>query len=93
MIVAKVGWLPHQVVVVGGNCSVTILDAQGTEIFWTAMGGIVTSLVVYDFDGDGENEVNITYALSHTCFSFGYFDFLSVSRLFDLSVTDRYDRL
>jgi len=60
MIVAKVGWLPNQVVVVGGNCSVTFLDAQGTEIFWTVMGGIVTSLVVFDFDGDGENEVDIT---------------------------------
>lgn len=58
MIVAKVGWLPNHVVVVGGNCSVTILDAHGTEIFWTVMGGIVTSLVVFDFDGDGENEVS-----------------------------------
>ncbi|XP_014469313.1 PREDICTED: Bardet-Biedl syndrome 2 protein homolog isoform X2 [Dinoponera quadriceps] len=57
MIVAKVGWLPHQVVVVGGNCSVTVLDARGTEIFWMVMGGIVTSLAVYDFDGDGENEL------------------------------------
>lgn len=58
MIVAKVGWLPNHVVVVGGNCSVTILDAHGIEIFWTVMGGIVTSLVVFDFDGDGENEVS-----------------------------------
>jgi len=58
MIVAKVGWVPNQVVIVGGNCSVTFLDAQGAEIFWTAMGGIVTSLAVFDFDGDGENEVD-----------------------------------
>lgn len=57
MIVAKVGWLPHHVVIVGGNCSVTILDAQGTEIFWMVMGGIVTSLAVIDFDGDGEYEL------------------------------------
>ncbi|EZA50631.1 hypothetical protein DMN91_003536 [Ooceraea biroi] len=57
MIVAKVGWVPNYVVVVGGNCSVTLLDAQGTEIFWTVMGGIVTSLAVFDFDGDGENEL------------------------------------
>ncbi|KAL6265602.1 hypothetical protein P5V15_002396 [Pogonomyrmex californicus] len=57
MIVAKVGWLPNHVVIVGGNCSVTILDAQGTEIFWTVMGDIVTSLAVFDFDGDGENEL------------------------------------
>ncbi|XP_067209756.1 Bardet-Biedl syndrome 2 protein homolog [Linepithema humile] len=57
IIVTKIGWLPNQVVVVGGNCSVTILDAKGTEIFWTVMGGIVTSLAVFDFDGDGENEL------------------------------------
>ncbi|XP_020285539.1 Bardet-Biedl syndrome 2 protein homolog [Pseudomyrmex gracilis] len=57
MIVAKVGWLPNQVVIVGGNSSVTILDPQGAEIFWMVMGGIVTSLAVLDFDGDGENEL------------------------------------
>lgn len=62
IIVAKIGWLPNQVVIVGGNCSVTILDAKGTEIFWTVMGGVVTSLAVFDFDGDGENEVAL---LSH----------------------------
>ncbi|KMQ98241.1 bardet-biedl syndrome 2 protein [Lasius niger] len=59
IIVAKVGWLPNQVAIVGGNCSVTVLDAQGTEIFWTVMGGVVTSLSVFDFDGDGENELLI----------------------------------
>lgn len=63
IIVAKVGWLPNQVAIVGGNCSVTILDAHGTEIFWTVMGGIVTSLAVFDFDGDGENEVDVIYYL------------------------------
>ncbi|KAG5341289.1 BBS2 protein, partial [Acromyrmex charruanus] len=57
MLVAKVGWLPNHVAVIGGNCSVTILDAHGTEIFWTVMGGIVTSLAAFDFDGDGENEL------------------------------------
>lgn len=59
MLVAKLGWIPNQVVVVGGYCSVTVLDSHGTEIFWMVMGGIVTSLAVFDFDGDGENEVSI----------------------------------
>jgi len=59
MLVAKVGWLSNHVVIVGGNCSVTILDSHGTEIFWAVMGGIVTSLAVFDFDGDGENEVSM----------------------------------
>lgn len=58
IIVGKLSWLPNQVAIVGGNNSITVLDSQGTEIFWTVLGGIVTSLAVFDFDGDDENEVN-----------------------------------
>lgn len=68
MIVAKVGWVSDQVVIVGGNCSVTFLDIHGTEIFWTVMGGIVTSLAVFDFDGDGENEVDIIDRITRVTF-------------------------
>ncbi|KZC07707.1 PREDICTED: Bardet-Biedl syndrome 2 protein homolog [Dufourea novaeangliae] len=57
IIIGKLGWLPNQVAIVGGNCSVTILDAQGTEIFWTVAEGIVSSLAIFDFDGDNENEL------------------------------------
>ncbi|XP_076681212.1 BBSome complex member BBS2 [Andrena cerasifolii] len=57
IIVGKLGWLAKQVAIVGGNCSVTILDAQGTEIFWTVVDGVVRSLAVFDFDGDDENEL------------------------------------
>lgn len=70
MLVAKVGWLLNHVVIVGGNCSVTILDAHGTEIFWTVMGGIVTSLAAFDFDGDGENEVSVNVNFSRFFFLF-----------------------
>ncbi|CAL7938796.1 unnamed protein product [Xylocopa violacea] len=55
--IGKLGWLPNQVAIVGGNCSVTILDSQGTEIFWTVVGGVVSSLTVFDVDGDNENEL------------------------------------
>lgn len=57
IITGKLSWLPNQVVIIGGNCSVAILDSQGTEIFWTVTEGVVQSLAVFDFDGDDENEV------------------------------------
>lgn len=57
ILIGKLSWLPNQVAIVGGNCSVTILDSQGIEIFWTVVGGIVSSLAVFDFDGDEENEL------------------------------------
>ncbi|XP_031838360.1 BBSome complex member BBS2 [Nomia melanderi] len=57
IVIGKLGWLPRQVAIIGGNCSVAILDSQGTEIFWTVVEGIVTSLAVLDFDGDNENEL------------------------------------
>lgn len=58
MIIGKLGWLPNNVAIVGGDCSITILDSQGTELFWTVVGGIVSSLATFDFNGDDENEVN-----------------------------------
>lgn len=57
--VGKLSWLPNPVTIIGGNCSVTILNNEGIEIFWTVMGDIVRSLAILDFDGDGENEVMI----------------------------------
>ncbi|XP_017893284.1 Bardet-Biedl syndrome 2 protein homolog [Ceratina calcarata] len=57
--IGKLGWIPNQVAIVGGNCSITILDSQGTEILWTVVGGTVSCLVVFDFDGDNENELVI----------------------------------
>ncbi|XP_043267546.1 Bardet-Biedl syndrome 2 protein homolog [Venturia canescens] len=55
--IGKVGWLPKLVAVIGGNCSVTVLDSEGVELFWTVMGDVVKSLTIFDFDGDGENEL------------------------------------
>jgi Bardet-Biedl syndrome 2 protein len=55
--VGKLGWLPNHVLVVGGNCSITVLDIQADEVFWTVAREKVTALAVFDFDGDGDNEV------------------------------------
>ncbi|XP_001604585.1 Bardet-Biedl syndrome 2 protein homolog [Nasonia vitripennis] len=55
--VGKLGWLQQQVAIVGGNCSITVLDFQGEEIFWTVAREKVTALAVFDFNGDGDNEL------------------------------------
>nr|XP_003703550.1 PREDICTED: Bardet-Biedl syndrome 2 protein homolog isoform X2 [Megachile rotundata] len=57
IIIGRLSWLSNHVAIVGGNCSVTILDSQGTEVFWTVVGGMVSSLAVFDFNGDNENEL------------------------------------
>ncbi|XP_066591973.1 Bardet-Biedl syndrome 2 protein homolog [Prorops nasuta] len=57
MIIGRLGWLSNHVAIVGGNSSITILDSQGVEIFWTVMGDMVITLAILDFDGDGENEL------------------------------------
>ena len=42
----------------GGNCSIQGYDARGEDVFWTVTGDNVLSLMIFDFDSDGENEVN-----------------------------------
>lgn len=50
----------HQIplLFIGGNSSVHAIDHTGSEIFWTAVGDVVTSLVLLDFNKDGQNEVS-----------------------------------
>lgn len=54
----KLGWIPGQIIVAGGNASITGINRYGEEIFWTVASDKVTSLLIFDFDGDGENEVS-----------------------------------
>ncbi|XP_058788699.1 Bardet-Biedl syndrome 2 protein homolog [Phymastichus coffea] len=55
--VGKLGWLPNQVAVIGGNCSITVLDYQGEEVFWTVSRDRVSALALFDFNGDGDDEL------------------------------------
>lgn len=55
----RLGWIKYQVIIVGGNCSVTVLDHEGNELYWTIASGIVRVITVFDFDGDAQNEVII----------------------------------
>ncbi|XP_053614640.1 Bardet-Biedl syndrome 2 protein homolog isoform X1 [Plodia interpunctella] len=45
--------------IVGGNSSVQGLNWQGDEVFWNVVGGKVCSMITFDFDKDGENELLI----------------------------------
>ncbi|CAH2242280.1 jg25202 [Pararge aegeria aegeria] len=49
----------ERLVIVGGNSSVMALNWQGVEQFWNVVGGKVCSMVTFDFDKDGENELLI----------------------------------
>ena len=44
-------------VYVGGNCSIQGFNREGEDVFWTVTGDNVLSLMIFDFDSDGENEV------------------------------------
>ncbi|XP_057662822.1 Bardet-Biedl syndrome 2 protein homolog [Diorhabda carinulata] len=48
------------IMMVGGNSSVHAYDNQGNEIFWTAVGDIVTSLIFMDYNQDGQNELVVS---------------------------------
>lgn len=43
----------------GGNCSLQGFDADGTDVFWTVTGDNVGAIALLDYDGDGDNEVQI----------------------------------
>ncbi|KAJ8927775.1 hypothetical protein NQ314_019724 [Rhamnusium bicolor] len=48
------------VVIVGGNSSVHGYDHKGNEIFWTAVGDVVTSMLLMDYNKDGSNELIVS---------------------------------
>ncbi|XP_030766651.1 Bardet-Biedl syndrome 2 protein homolog [Sitophilus oryzae] len=45
------------VIMVGGNSSVHGYDHKGDEIFWVAIGDMVTSIMLMDYNKDGNNEL------------------------------------
>ncbi|XP_051169367.1 Bardet-Biedl syndrome 2 protein homolog isoform X1 [Leptopilina boulardi] len=55
----RLGWIKQQVIIVGGNCSVTVMDHEGNELYWTIASGIVKVIIAFDFDGDAQNELLI----------------------------------
>lgn len=57
IIVGYFGKYKDILVIVGGNSSVLALNWEGTEHFWNVVTGKVCSMIILDFDKDGENEV------------------------------------
>lgn len=47
------------IIFVGGNSSVHGYDHTGNEVFWTAVGDAVTSMILLDYNKDGLKEVEI----------------------------------
>ncbi|OWR55363.1 putative Bbs2 protein [Danaus plexippus plexippus] len=46
-------------VMVGGNSSVCGINSEGEEVFWNVVSGKVFSMITFDFDKDGKNELLI----------------------------------
>lgn len=46
-------------VMVGGNSSVCGINSEGEEVFWNVVSGKVFSMITFDFDKDGKNEVRL----------------------------------
>ncbi|XP_022913757.2 BBSome complex member BBS2-like [Onthophagus taurus] len=47
-------------ILIGGNSTVKGLNHEGEEIFWTAIGDVITSLVLMDYNKDGINELIVS---------------------------------
>ncbi|KAF7277987.1 hypothetical protein GWI33_008983 [Rhynchophorus ferrugineus] len=48
------------IILVGGNSSLHGYDHNGEEVFWVAIGDIVTSLILMDYNNDGQNELIVS---------------------------------
>lgn len=48
------------ILLVGGNSSIHGYDHTGQDVFWVAIGDIVTSLVLMDYNLDGSNELVVS---------------------------------
>ena len=48
---------PTPLCIVGGNCSVTGIDAKGEDKFWTVLGGNAICMTLFDVNEDGYNEL------------------------------------
>lgn len=55
--VGNLGSFSDPVAVVGGNCALTAINKSGEEILWTVTGDNVTSIILHDLNGTGQNEM------------------------------------
>ncbi|CAG9764410.1 unnamed protein product [Ceutorhynchus assimilis] len=48
------------VVLVGGNSSIHGYDHKGNDVFWVAIGDMITSMILMDYDKDDTNELIVS---------------------------------
>ncbi|XP_066249120.1 Bardet-Biedl syndrome 2 protein-like [Euwallacea similis] len=51
---------PNSIILVGGNSSIHGYNHKGDDVFWLAIGDIVTSMVLMDYNNDGTNELIVS---------------------------------
>ncbi|CAB3229043.1 unnamed protein product [Arctia plantaginis] len=59
IIAGNFGKYTEMLAIVGGNSSVQAINWEGNEVFWNVVSGKVSSMITFDFDKDGENELLI----------------------------------
>ncbi|KAL2093165.1 hypothetical protein ACEWY4_010477 [Coilia grayii] len=57
IVLGKLGDISSPLAIIGGNCALQGFDFEGNDQFWTVTGDNVRSLVLFDFTGDGKNEL------------------------------------
>uniref|UniRef100_A0A8D3DDY3 Bardet-Biedl syndrome 2 protein homolog n=1 Tax=Scophthalmus maximus TaxID=52904 RepID=A0A8D3DDY3_SCOMX len=57
IVLGKLGDIRSPLAIIGGNCALQGFDYAGADHFWTVTGDNVRSLVLFDFTGDGKNEL------------------------------------
>ncbi|CAH2042141.1 unnamed protein product, partial [Iphiclides podalirius] len=57
LITGSFGKFNEMLAIIGGNSSVQGVNWRGNEVFWNVVGGKVCSMIILDFDKDGENEL------------------------------------
>ncbi|XP_031420755.1 Bardet-Biedl syndrome 2 protein homolog isoform X2 [Clupea harengus] len=57
IVLGKLGEIPYPLAIIGGNCALQGFDYEGNDQFWTVTGDNVRSVALFDFTGDGKNEL------------------------------------
>ncbi|XP_062403685.1 Bardet-Biedl syndrome 2 protein homolog isoform X1 [Sardina pilchardus] len=57
IVLGNLGDISYPLAIIGGNCALQGFDYEGNDQFWTVTGDNVRSLVLFDFTGDGKNEL------------------------------------
>lgn len=57
IVLGKLGDISYPLAIIGGNCALQGFDYEGNDQFWTVTGDNVRSLALFDFTGNGKNEL------------------------------------